>query len=152
MTFQQRYEALECKFRAQVGEDNEYFGKTEKQWQDSHYLRAVPPTAPVDFVLVAMEPSTAKEPDGTPMEIVNLYAGVGDFALHFCAGRYLCKNEQTYFVTDLAKGAMPAEQARKTAKVRWPKWHELLKEEIELVSNEDAQAKVIPVGRRLEVF
>ena len=150
MTFQQRYAALERKFKAQVKEDNERFGWKGKD--EGHYLPMIPPTAPVDFVLVGMEPSTARGADGTPMDIINLYAGVGDFALHFCASSYLCQNKQRYFITDLAKGAMPSGQARKTAKARWPKWYDLLKEEIELVANQNANMKVIPVGCVLEKF
>ena len=91
------------------------------------------------------------EADGNPdPAVVNLYASVGDFILHFCAQNYLCAEGESYFTTDLAKGAMPTGQARKTAAKRWPKWHELLKEELELVGKQDA--KVIAVGRGLETF
>lgn len=151
MTFQQRYAALEDKFKGQIEKDNECFRKKYSQWQDSHYLQTVPPEAPADFVLVAMEPSAALRADGNPdPAVVNLYASVGDFILHFCARNYLCEEGESYFTTDLAKGAMPTAQAKKTAAKRWPKWHKLLKEELELVGKQDA--KVIVVGRGLETF
>ena len=50
--FQEEYQALECEFRARVDADNAYHEAK------SAYLPNLAPQGPVDFVLVAMEPST----------------------------------------------------------------------------------------------
>ena len=145
MTFLQDYRVLEGKFKDQVGKDNERFGWKGKE--ASYYLPTIPPKAPVDFVLIVMEPSTAKAADGTHNVARNLYASVGDFILHFCARNYLCEDGQSYFITDLAKGAMSTNHAKSTASKRWPEWYPLLRQELKLVSK--PRAPVIAVGRRV---
>ena len=98
MSFSEQYAALECKFKEQVKKDNEDFGI------ESYFLANVAPKAPVDYVLVAMEPSRP----ANIASIKNFAVSVEDFILHFCAKEYLCKGEceRTYHITDLSKGAM----------------------------------------------
>jgi hypothetical protein len=149
MTFQEKYLALTGKFKAQVEKDNRDF-----KWEGknrSEYLPNFEPNGPVDFVLVAMEPSTGvKAKAGTISSPRNFSWSVDDFIMHFCVQNYLCGDGQTYHVTDLAKGAMPTQQAKKTAKKRWPSWYKLLKKELELVTNPDAP--VIAIGRQVKTF
>lgn len=97
-----------------------------------------------------MEPSTARTADGTPIAIRNFCASVGDFALHYSARNFLCEEGLTYFITNVAKGAVPTGQAKKTASKRWPKWYPLLKKELALVSK--PEVPVIAVGSRVETF
>ena len=148
MNFQAKYSALECRFEDQVRKDNEKFG-----WQGktaSYYLPTIPPYGPVDFVFVAMEPSAARAADGTPNVTRNFYESVDDFILHFCVRNYLCEDGQTYFITDVAKGAILTEQAKKTSSKRWPAWYLLLEQELKLVSKPGAP--VIAVGLGVESF
>ena len=148
MNFRAKYFALERDFEEQVRKDNEKFG-----WRGetaSYYLPTVPPEGQVDFVFVAMEPSAARDADGTPNVARNFFASVDDFILHFCVRNYSCEDGQTYFITDVAKGAILTEQAKKTASKRWPAWYRLLEQELGLVSK--SGAPVIAVGRGVEAF
>ena len=149
MTFQRRYKTLERKFEAQVRQDNE--GILKERGVESHYLRNIEPDGPVDFVLVAMEPSTGvKAKEGTIFSPRNFSWSVDDFVMHYCVRNYLCSDWETYHVTDLAKGAMPTEVAKATAKRRWLEWRDLLKEELELVAMPGAT--VIAIGRQVKTF
>ena len=51
MSFSKQYAALEVKFKEQVKKDNEDFGLK------SRFLANIAPKGPVDYVLIAMEPS-----------------------------------------------------------------------------------------------
>lgn len=149
MTFQQEYKALEGKFKEQISKDNKRFGW--KGQSRSYYLPNLTPKGPVDFVLVAMEPSDgAKSKDGKLITPRNFIGYPECFVLHHCVQRYLCDDGQTYHITDLAKGAMPTKQAKSTRVVRWPGWYPLLEQEIELVAKSDAP--VIAVGNQVENF
>ena len=106
MTFEQAYAKLEDKFRRRVAKDEERWGI------DSVYLPTVMPSGPVDYVLVAMEPSMGgKSKDEVQKQVDggfrNFCNSTEDFILHFCARNYLCRDGETYHVTDLAKGTMP---------------------------------------------
>lgn len=143
MTFQQRYKALEDEFKVRVQKDNEQFGWTEEN--ESYYLPNIEPKREVDFVLVAMEPSSnARNPDGTSNTPRNFTWTVDDFILHYCVQHYLCNDDQTYHITDIAKGATKTDQAAKRRSKRWPEWYHLLEEELRLVSKPGAP--VIALG------
>jgi len=73
---------------------------------------------------------------------------VYDYILHLCVRNYLCEGEQTYFITDLAKGAIPTSKAKSTASKRWLERYPLLRQELKLVSK--PRAPVTAVGRRVE--
>ena len=139
MSFSEQYAALECKFKEQVKKDNEDFGI------ESYFLANVAPKAPVDYVLVAMEPSLPANIDS----IKNFAVSIEDFILHFCVNKYLCKGEceRTYHLTDLSKGAMLVSDASSSPALRYERykrWYPLLCEEIELVARPNAP--IIPVG------
>ena len=143
MTFLQEYRDLEIKFQERVKKDNKCYGL------ESYYLPNLTPQGPVDFVLVGMEPSSNASPanGGFPR---NFAYSMGDYILHWSARRHLCDTGQTYHITDLAKGGMPTEQAKKTWKKRWPKWYPLLEDELKLVAKPGAP--VIAIGSRVENF
>ena len=141
MSFSEQYAALECKFKEQVEKDNndfKHFGI------ESCFLANVAPKAPVDYVLVAMEPSRPANIDC----IKNFAVSIEDFILHFCASEYLCKGTRTYHITDLSKGAMRVSDASSSPALRYERykrWYSLLCEEIELVARPNAP--IIPVGQ-----
>ena len=151
MTFLQDYRALERKFKDQVKKDNEYFEPKVTEWKDSYYLPNIKPKGPVDFVLVAMEPSDgARRDDGTVVSPRNFIGWMECFILHHCVKHYLCGEGQTHHITDLAKGAMPTQQASKTRQERWPRWYPLLEQELDLVAK--PEAPVIAIGSQVENF
>ena len=145
MSFSEQYAALEGKFKEQVEKDNEDLGI------ESCFLANVAPKAPVDYVLVAMEPSRPANIDS----IKNFAVSVEDFILHFCAKEYLCKGEceRTYHITDLSKGAMRVTDASSSPALRYERykrWYPLLCEEIKLVARPNAP--IIPVGHVVRDF
>ena len=112
MTFRKDYQALEGQFKERVKADNELFGWRGKN--RSRYLPNVVPKGKVDFVLVAMEPSSnAWDKDGNLLTPRDFHFSGEDFVLHYCLRYYLCADGLTYHVTDLAKGAMKTELAAK---------------------------------------
>ena len=143
MTFQQRYAALEDKFKAQVDEDN-----TLNAENPSVYLPNLAPEDRVNFVLVAMEPSTGGGAgdlkQGKAFSPKNFTGSVEDFILHFCVKEYLCAGGKTYYLTDLSKGAMLTRDATHEREERWQRWYALLQEELQLVAK--PEAPVIAIG------
>ena len=142
MSFSKQYAALEVKFKEQVKKDNEDFNHLGFE---SHFLANIVPKGPVDYVLIAMEPSLPANIDS----IKNFAVSVEDFILHFCAKEYLCKGEceRTYHITDLSKGAMLVSDASSSPALRYERykrWYPLLCEEIKLVARPNAP--IIPVG------
>ncbi len=148
MTFEERYRALELKFKDRIQIDNQTLLKDYPE--KSYYLPNVEPKGPVDFVLVAMEPSGTGQADGPSNVPRNFMASYEDFLMQFCLRKYLCRAGQSCHVTDVAKGGMPTAQAKETRKERWAVWYPLLEEELRLVSMRDA--KIIALGRTVERF
>ena len=157
MTFSERYEALERKFCERVQADFEELG------QSSTLLRNIRPEGPVDFVLIAMEPSlgggksskrSTCPPDWEEVrkrEKRNFSDSVEDFILHFCIRRYLCRDTETYYVTDLSKGAMPVGKAPTKSNCRYQRWFPLLKEELRLVAK-PGKTRIIAIGNDANGF
>ena len=146
MTFQQRYEALERKFKARVKKDNE--GLTKDDPHRSVYLPNLAPQGRVDFVLVAMEPSTGggagELKQGKAFSPKNFTGSVEDFTLHFCVKEYLCAGVKSYYLTDLSKGAMRTREAPHKREERYQEWYPLLLEELQLVAK--PKAPIIAIG------
>ena len=143
MSFSEQYAALECKFKEQVEKDNEDFGI------ENCFLANVAPQGPVDYVLIAMEPSLP----ANIANIKNFAVSIEDFILHFCASKYLCKGTPTYHITDLSKGAMRVTDASSSPALRYERykrWYPLLCEEIKLVARPNAV--VIAIGTPVERF
>ena len=150
MTFEQKYAKLEEQFRCQVALD-------EKRWGvESVYLPTVEPSGPVDFVLVAMEPSSmgARSKDEAQRLIDegfrNFCNSTEDFILHFCARNYLCRSGETYHVTDLAKGTMPTKDKAAGNPAKYEDWYPLFEKEFRLVAKPNAG--IISIGKPVGQF
>ena len=156
MAFSEDYEALERKFCERVQADYDCgFG-------ESTLLRNSNPKGPVDFILIAMEPSfggrrpdkeerPAEWKDIKEKEIRNFSGSIEDFILHFCVRKYLCQGEQTYYLTDLSKGAMPGGNAGIERQRRYERWYPLLKEELRLVAK-PGKTRIIAIGNMVADF
>ena len=147
-SFQEEYQALECEFRARVDQDNAYHGA------QSVYLPNLAPQGPVDFVLVAMEPSTGggagELKKGKAFSPKNFSGSVEDFILHCCIREYLCGGGRTYHLTDLSKGAMLTRHAADKPEERYRRWYPLLKKELKLVAKPNAP--MIAIGNVVHGF
>ena len=104
MNFQEAYSELKEEFRARVDADHQ-------QWKfESVHLPNTAPNGPVDYILVAMEPSLKGWAKDTADARERIDLGFRNFCgvwqLHFPVSKYLCKDGETCYLTDLAKGAM----------------------------------------------
>ena len=134
--FQTAYSALEDQMKALA------------EAQGDVFLPNPRPASPVQYVLVAMEPSLGgRSPDEVRAMVRagarNFVSSMEDFILHLAARRYLCRPTERYHVTDLAKGAMPVRRAQAQGR-RYDAWLPLLRAELDLVSAPGA--RVIAVG------
>lgn len=109
------------------------------------------PLAPVQYVLICMEPSLGWWARTADQAGARVHAGFRnflfspeDFILHFCAQRYLCGAGQRYFITDLSKGAMLVSRAGVARIERYDRWYALLLDEIDLCATPDA--RIVAVG------
>ncbi len=80
----------------------------------------------------------------------NCAFSIEDFILHFCIRKYLCKNNETYYVTDLSKGSMSVRKANEDRIKRYERWYPLLKKELILVAK--PKAPVIAIGQQVHGF
>ena len=148
MTFREKYAKLERDFRDQVESDNKELGIV------SSYMPNFLPPGPVDYVLIAMEPSTGvpgKEIKGLPKIPRNFSWSVEDFILHYCVREYLCQDGDTYHLTDLAKGGMKTKLAAKQPQARYDRWYPLLKDELRLL-NKPGRTRLIAIGKVVADF
>lgn len=158
LDFAQKYEELEKCLKKQVRRD-----RKRLRCDDIVYLpQFIRPNRPVDYIFIAMEPSlttkwAGKRPNRKDGEAAikkgfrnYLPASLGGCFLHYCAKNYLCTRGQTYYITDMSKGAMPVDKAKHKRKERWEEWFPLLKKELELVAKQDAI--VFAMGREVERF
>ena len=148
MTFEDAYGQLEKEFEKRVEEDN-------GRWKfASIFLPNVAPKAPVDYVLVAMEPSLK----GWAKDILDAQQKIGKGFRNFCgvwqlyfpAEKYLCREGERYYLTDLAKGAMATNSEGAGSKEKYEAWYPLLEEELGLVAKPDA--KIISIGSKVGRF
>ena len=115
------------------------------------FLPNVAPTGPVDYVLIAMEPSLGRWANLAHHAATQVAAGfrnfissVEDFLLHFSVQTYLCAPHERYHITDISKGAMLVSAAGIARSDRYAKWYNLLSEELAIVARPNA--RVIAVG------
>jgi hypothetical protein len=80
----------------------------------------------------------------------NFLDGYNTMILHYAIRNYLCKNDQSYHITDLSKGAMLVKDAGVGRTTRYRDWYPLLLEEIDLVASADA--RVFAVGTHVTKF
>jgi len=99
------------------------------------------PVSKVDYIFVAMEPSLggwAKSKEEALEKVNrgfrNFLDGYETMILHFCIRRYLLNLGESYYMTDLSKGAMLVERAGAERKERYNRWFGILQDEIELLS------------------
>ena len=148
MTFQERYRNLEAKFEEQVKKDHEYYST------ESEFLPNLAPPGTVNFVLIAMEPSGGKSQEEIAnhpgLMPKNFCGSVEDFILHHSIRNYLCRCNESYYLTDLSKGSMPVKMAGIRRLERYQRWYPLLEQEIELVANPGAP--IIPIGNYVGWF
>ena len=148
MTFDEAYRELEEEFRRRVDDDYQ-------QWEfESVYLPNIAPMAPVDYVLIAMEPSLkgwAKDfPDAKKRIKLGFRNFCGVWQLHYPVGKYLCRDGETFYLTDLAKGAMATGSQGATNEDKYEAWYHFLERELGLVAKPDV--KIISIGSRVGSF
>ncbi len=104
-----------------------------------------------EYCLIAMEPLD-KDLDLLKRKIdkgyQNFVEGYEELILHYSAYSHLGDEGFNYYITDLTKGSMTSKDAKKSKKERWPKWQELLKEEMALLGN----PKRIAIGKGVNRF
>lgn len=149
--FQIEYSELERFFQQQVDKDNAEHGC------DSIYLPNISSSEPVDFVLIAMEPSLGRwarsleeAQEKIDRGFRNFAYSIEDFVLHFCVRRYLCLDDETYHITDISKGAMLVRNAESQRQGRYDRWYPLLKTELREITK--PEAKVISIGNDVGAF
>lgn len=130
--------------------------KKEAAREDSVFIPLIRPEGPVDFVLVGMEPSLGSWASSDPQKaryearkklkqgFKNFAWSMEDYILHFCVRRYLCRGGATYYITDLAKGAMYTKRAARERRERYERWYPILERELGLVAKPGA--KIISIG------
>ena len=148
MPFREKYAVLECKFQKQVECDNKELGIR------SSYVPNFTPPGPVNYVLIAMEPSTGvpgKDSKNPSQVARNFSWSVEDFILHYSVREYLCRNGETYHLTDLAKGGMTIDDADKHRQCRYERWYPLLEEELRLLTKPGG-TRMIAIGNKVADF
>jgi len=143
--FQKAYNQLEVKLR-DLAKKN-----------DDIYIPNIVPRSLADYILICMEPSLggwAKNREEAENKLrggfTNFLDGYNVMILHYAIRNYLCKNGQSYHITDLAKGAMLVKDANINRIERYTNWYPLLLEEINLVGTADV--KVFTVGTAVTSF
>ena len=154
-TFEEAYESLEKEFVARVKEDNrEFEEKVKKGKYRGIYLPNVKPTSPVDYVVVGMEPSLGRWADNLDHARNKIDDGFRNFCgveiLHFPIKEYLLRDGETYYLTDLAKGAMMTKSLYAGSTEKYEAWYPLLERELDLVAKPGA--KVIAIGSKVDWF
>ena len=81
----------------------------------------------------------------------NFCGSIYDFIFHYCIRNYLCKEDQTYYLTDLSKGAMSVKQATATSRETYKRWYPLLVEELNLMAKSEG-THIIAIGRKVQTF
>ena len=156
MNFNDAYMQLEDEFRERVAEDH-------RQWKfESVYLPNMAPEAPVDYVLIGMEPSlgtwSGKKEQDINERMRKAQEKIDDGFRNFCGvwtlhhpvKEYLCREGEAYYVTDLAKGAMLTSSPGAGDDKKYDAWYPLLEKELGLVAKPDA--KIISIGHRVSRF
>ena len=141
--FSEEYKGLEDRFWDQVECDH------IKYEPGGGYLPNFTPSGPVDYILVAMEPSTGGSgrcEGPVPEPPLNFSWSVEDFILQYCAREYLCRRGETYHITDLAKGVMTVRDAGRHRQKRYERWYPLLRQELAQL-HKPGKTRLIAVGK-----
>lgn len=137
--------------------------KCEAEKEGSIYLPSIRPEGRVDFVLIGMEPSLKRWAKGSDEAMrkndarekvkqgfKDFMYSLDDFILHYCVMQYMCSDGLSYYVTNLAKGAMSVNEAKQDPRGRYERWFPLLKRELQLVAKDGT--KIIPIGQAVYKF
>ena len=151
MTFEEAYRELEKEFAERVEQDNE-------RWNlQSIFLPNITPKAPVDYVLVGMEPSLGRwgRTKETAQKKIdegfrNFSGAPQDSFIHFCIKTFLCPDGETYYLTDLAHGAMLTTSPGAGNTDKYNAWYPLFEKELGLVAK--PRARIISIGDRVGRF
>jgi hypothetical protein len=145
----EKYEDLEDFFKVQVKKDG----------CDSIYLPPIiRPEEIMDFIFIGMEPSLGSWAKGrTPEDKIKdakqkIAAGFKDFSysledfiLHYCIRKYLCNDENKYYITNISKGAMLTKYADEKRPDRYKRWLPFLIKEISILSSN--ATKLVSIGQ-----
>ena len=153
------YREMEERFKERVAKDRACALKRVER-EHGVYVPNIDPTDQADYVLVAMEPNfrgikniaelerKIEEENLRGFQPGDVKESLGLFVQ--AIKLYLCPGDETYWLTDLSKGAMPADMAAMNREARYEAWYPLLLEEIELVGK--PCCPVIAIGQSVEVF
>ena len=147
MSFREHYKRLEVEFSQRVEED-------KGLGIESIFLPNIEPTGPVDYVLVGMEPSLGGWADDLDEARKRIDGGFrnyhGVWTLHCPIKHFLCQDGQSYYLTDLAKGAMRTKAPGAGNTDKYERWYPLFEREMSLVAKPDA--KIISIGAKAGLF
>jgi hypothetical protein len=139
------YAKLEDDFRKQVQVD-----RLKYKCDDIVFLPLfIKPTHKVEYVFISMEPSLTKlwaDPPRRSTAESQIEKGFRNFMpdrfedtiVHYCATKYLCTGGQTYYITDMSKGATSLAIAKQNREERWVEWFPLLMKELDIIAKNDA--------------
>ena len=142
------YHKLERRFEAQVA-----IKRVVEGW--GVYLPCVEPADQVDYIFVGMEPSFSWANDMKIAEGFRTFLYPNNdrdpvaLFMHSIE-QFLCKNGETFHLTDVSKGAMPVTVAALDRDRRYKDWYALLLEEIAIVGKPGSP--VIAMGKEVERF
>ena len=156
MNFTDAYRQLEDEFRERVAEDREAVEVRERvpAQRDTRSSRRLRPHRDG-----AVPGQLAREKGTRPRQKNENRQGedrqrfpdfCGVWTLHRPVREYLCRDDETYYVTDLAKGAMLTSSPGAGDDRKYDAWFPLLEKELGLVAKSDA--KIISIGHRVSRF
>jgi hypothetical protein len=169
VTFTADYEDLEDRFRQQVEMDREIDRLEEHReiFLPMSFFPEMPDDQKTaEAVFIGMYPSqnwlTSKGPsDRLAQARARIASGfrislstIWDLVFHLGIREFLCRTGETYYVTDICKGAMKPVDEGANRQARWRCWYPLLKDEMKLVLGHSGTlaTPVIPVGGDVERF
>jgi len=113
------------------------------------------------YIFIAMEPSTGsksseQENEKSKNEKMNFINSKYDLILHYCAYKYLCKNNFDYYITDIAKAPLLVKKANddNIERIkRWNSWADILLTELDIFGyKKENGAKIIAIGEKAYEF
>ena len=157
------YSSLEQRFRDQVIRDRSRVIQWVVKKGLGVYLPCKKPKDMVDYIFVGMEPSFGWA-DSVEDGEKKVEAGATNFGaftppddakapldlLRLSIERFLCRPGETYYLTDVSKGAMPVAMADIDREQRYEEWYPLLLEEIDIVGK--PSALIIAIGKQVHNF
>ncbi len=157
------YSNLEQHFRDQVIRDRSRVIQWVVKKGLGVYLPCKKPENMVDYIFVGMEPSFgwADSVEDGEKKVEEGATNFGAFTppddakapldlLKLSIERFLCQPGETYYLTDISKGAMPVAMAGIDREQRYEEWYPLLLEEIDMAGKPGAP--IIAIGKQVKNF